>query len=251
MYDKVLVDLRLTMESGQPSQFLWKKDGKRYYRYVGGEKCHLWQEEDLHYTPGFGEYIIELLRAEDDLERIYREISTDDVMRRAIDRYRGLRITKNDPWETLVSFVCSINNNIPRICRNVQSLIHRGRILSPEELLVMDLKPCKLGFREGFLSRIAEMMPSYDLDKIGRMSYEDAKDTLMEFPGVGDKVSDCVLLFGYGFLEAFPIDVWMRRAMKEYYGTSKPREMKTYAAKKWGPYAGYAQQYLYCVIRGL
>jgi N-glycosylase/DNA lyase len=239
------------MESGQPPQFLWKKDGERYYRYVGGEKCHLWQEQGLNYTPGFREYIMELLRAEDDLERIYREINTDDAMRNALERYRGLRITKNDPWETLVSFVCSINNNIPRICRNVQSLIYEGRILSPKEILTADLKECKLGFRESFLSRIAEMMPSYDLDKIGRMSYEDAKDTLMEFPGVGDKVSECVLLFGYGFLEAFPIDIWMRRAMNEYYGISKPKEIKAYAAKKWGPYAGYAQQYLYCAIRGV
>jgi N-glycosylase/DNA lyase len=194
---------------------------------------------------------MELLRTEDELETIYTEICTDDTLRKAIETYRGLRITKNDPWETLVSFVCSINNNIPRICRNVQSLTHGGRILSPEEIMGADLKECKLGFREDFLNRIAEMMPSYDLDKIGRMSYEDAKDTLMEFPGVGDKVSDCVLLFGYGFLEAFPLDVWMRRAMRKYYGINKPREIKAYASKKWGPYAGYAQQYLYCAIRGL
>lgn len=237
------------MESGQPPQFLWQKEGQRYYRYVNGKKCYLWQDHTLHCTPGFGGYVEEMLRSQDDLEGIYGEIATDDIMKKAIARYRGLRLTKNDPWETLVSFVCSINNNIPRICRNVQSLMHEGKILAPEELLKANLQECKLGYREDFLSRIAEAAPS--LDKIGRMDYEDAKQGLMELPGVGDKVADCVLLFGYGFLEAFPVDVWIRRAMREYYGVSKPKDVRAYANKKWGAYAGYAQQYLYCMIRGM
>ncbi len=244
----MLLDLRLTMESGQPPQFLWKREGSKYFRYINEKKCYLWQDKELHHTPGYDGYINEFLRAQDDLEEIYGKIATDPVMKRAVEKYRGLRITKNDPWETLVSFVCSINNNIPRICKNVQSLMHKGRILSPEELLSRDLEACRLGFRARFLKEIAEMMPSYDLTKIGRMDYEDAKAILMEFPGVGDKVSECILLFGYGFLEAFPVDVWIARAMERYYGVSG-KNAREYARKRWGPLAGYAQQYLYCHIR--
>lgn len=248
---KVLINLRLTMESGQPTQFLWMREGNRYYRFFGGGRCYIWEERGLHYTQGFKEYIEELFRVQDDLEGIYRTIGSDDVMKAAIQRYRGLRITKNDPWETIVSFVCSINNNIPRICRNVQSLVRKGKVMSPEEILRTDLKECRLGYREEYLYRLAEMMPSYDLDKIGRMSYEDAKHGLMELPGVGGKVADCVLLFGYGFLEAFPVDVWIKKAMKEYYGISRSGEINRCAEEQWGNYAGYAQQYLYCAIRGL
>lgn len=238
------------MESGQPPQFLWKREGFRYCRYIDGKKCCLWHDGKLRCTPGHEGYIRELLRAGDDLEAIYGEISTDPVMKRAVEKYRGLRVTKNEPWETLVSFVCSINNNIPRICRNVQSLMVNGRVMSPGELLTKDLVECRLGFRVRFLKEIARMMPSYDLDKIARMGYEEAKATLMEFPGVGDKVSECVLLFGYGFLEAFPVDVWIARAMETYYGVPG-KKAREYARERWGPLAGYAQQYLYCAVRGV
>lgn len=247
----MLIDLKHTMESGQPPQFIWRKEGDKYLRYIEGEKCYLWQGKRLHYTPEFKDYVEEFLRVKDDLEDIYSAIATDAAMRETIRRYRGLRITKNDPWETLLSFICSINNNISRICRNVQSLMQDGRMLSPEEILCTDLKQCRLGFREDYLIRIVEMMPSYDLDRIGKMSYEEAKATLMELPGVGDKVSECVLLFGYGFLEAFPVDVWISRAMEAYYGVRGWNNIREFAKKKWGPLAGYAQQYIYCAIRGL
>jgi N-glycosylase/DNA lyase len=246
----MLLDLELTMESGQPPQFLWRREGKRYCRCIKGEKCYLWQEGEVRCTHGHEDYIRELLRADDDLEAIYRDIATDPVMKKAVKKYRGLRITKSDPWETLVSFVCSINNNIPRICRNVQSLMDDGRVLSPGELLEKDLRECRLGFRSKFLKKIAEMMPSYDLEKIGREGYEESKAALMELPGVGDKVSECVLLFGYGYLEAFPVDVWIARAMSTYYGVPR-KNAREYARKKWGSLAGYAQQYLYLTIRGL
>lgn len=210
----------------------------------------MWQDEKLHYTPGYEDYVYSLLRLEDDLEKIYKEIATDPFMIKAVKKYRGLRITKSDPWETLISFVCSINNNIPRICKNVQSLMENGKILPPEDLLRADLHRCKLGFRAKFLRQIAEMISSYDLEKIGKMEYEEAKATLVELPGVGDKVSECVLLFGYGFLEAFPVDVWIARAMKEYYGVTGKKARK-FARERWGALAGYAQQYLYCAIRGV
>ncbi len=251
MNNELLINLKLTMESGQPPQFIWNKEGGHYYRFFDGVKCVLFQENKLNYTPIFKDYIMEFLRSDDDLNKIYKKISTDTILKKSIKIYNGLRITKNDPWETLVSFVCSINNNIPRISKNVQSLMINGKILSPEQILKTDLRPLKLGYREKFLYKIGEMMPSYDLSTLGEMDYQEAKSTLMEFPGVGNKVSDCILLFGYGFLEAFPLDVWMQRAMKKYYGISKPKEIDNYAKKKWGEYAGYAQQYLYCAIRGV
>ncbi len=245
----MLLNLQLTMESGQPPHFVWCREGNRYYRYLRGKRIEIWMEgEKLHCTEGFENYVREFLRLDDDLEAIYKKISTDEAMRRAIKKYRGLRLTRSDPWETLVCFLCSINNSIPRIRKNVQSLMKRGRIPGAEKISRCDLKRCRLGFREKFIKETARLAKSYDFKAIETLDYETAREKLMTLPGVGPKVADCVLLFGFGFLEAFPTDVWIERAMKHYYGVEK-REVRQFAARRWSQYAGYAQQYLYCLAR--
>ncbi len=251
----MLLNLELTMESGQPPEFVWAREGGggKYSRYLNGKKIYVWQEKGkLLATPGFERYAENFLRAEDDLNEIYKKISTDAVMRRAIEKYRGLRITRSGPWETLVCFICSINSNIPRIRKNVQSLMKNGEVISPEEMARGDLRACRLGYRCDYLQETARLVSSsFDLEKIGRMDYESAREALMELPGVGPKVADCVLLFGYGFLEAFPVDVWIARAMEKYYHKKTQKEIREFARERWGKYAGYAQQYLFCHARGL
>ncbi|MEW6329265.1 MAG: DNA glycosylase [Candidatus Micrarchaeota archaeon] len=250
----MLLNLHLTMSSGQPPEFVWTlAKGERYFRYLNGKKIYIWQQNGkLLCTRGFEKYAENLLRAEDDLSAIYRMISTDAVMGRALEKYRGLRLTRSDPWETLVCFICSINSNIPRIRKNVQSLMRDGEILSPEEMARGDLSACRLGYRCEYLQETARLVSSsFDLEKIGRMDYEDAREALMELPGVGPKVAECVLLFGYGFLEAFPVDVWIARAMEKYYRRKTQKEIREFARERWGEYAGYAQQYLFCYARGV
>jgi N-glycosylase/DNA lyase len=249
---RALINLKLTMESGQPPEFLWNKDGERYWRELGdGSCCYLWQrDEELLYQGCTESYVREFLRLDDNLEEIYAVISAEDeVMTRAIERFRGLRITKNDPWETLVAFICSINNNIPRIRRNVQCLLSGGCVLPPEQLAAADLTRAKLGFRESYLKATAERVANMDFEALGKLNYTEAKQELMKLQGVGEKVADCVLLFGFGYLEAFPVDVWIARAMRAYYGIDKIKEMRRFARERWHPYEGYAQQYLYMLVR--
>ncbi|MFH1773891.1 MAG: DNA glycosylase [Methanobacteriota archaeon] len=248
---KMIINLKLTMESGQPPNFIWSKDGDKYFRYIGGEKCYIWEDNGLRCTEGFEDYVLKLLRGSDDLNAVYKKISTDAVTKQAIKKYSGLRVTLSDPWETLVCFICSVNNNIPRIRRNVQSLMREGRVLTPEEILRADLSRCCLGFREKFLRETAELALSYDLEKIGKTDYKTAKQVLMELPGVGAKVADCALLYGYGVLQAFPIDVWIQRAMEKYYRKKKPAEIRKFAEERWGSCAGYANTYLYAAVRGI
>ncbi|MDD5317702.1 MAG: DNA glycosylase [Candidatus ainarchaeum sp.] len=244
-------DLRRTMESGQPPHFTWNCANGRYSRMVGGEKLELWQDSKgrLHFTEGFDEYVHGFLRLDDDLVEIYSQIATDDAMRAAIKSCRGLRVTKSDPWEALVCFVCSVNNNIPRIRKMVQSLMHEGEIMRPVEMLSEDLGKKRLGYREKYLGGCAEKAVDYDLGRIGAMDYGEARLALQEFPGVGPKVADCVLLFGYGFLEAFPVDVWVARQMKRLYCAKNAADARAIAGRKWGDYAGYAQQYLFHAAR--
>jgi N-glycosylase/DNA lyase len=238
------------MESGQPPHFTWNFDGSRYSRTVCGERLELWQEGGrLRFTPGFKGYVSEFLREGDDLQAIYSRISSDRMMAEAVSHCRGLRITKSGRWESLVCFVCSINNNIPRIRKMVQSLMSEGEVLPPEELLRKDLSRLRLGYRQKFLEGCAERALCGELDAARRMAYGDAFCALQEFPGVGPKVADCVLLFGFGFLEAFPVDVWVSRAMLELYGVKRQKEARAKARALWHPFEGYAQQYLFYAAR--
>lgn len=243
------------MKSGQTPEFLWNENNGKYSRLAGGKLCEIWHDGELRFTPGFEDYVMELLRKDDDLESIYKKINTDDLMGEAIKKYRGLRITKSEPWETTLSFICSINNNIKRIRKNVQSLMINGRVMTPEEILSTDINHARLGFRQKFLKRTAEMIVSgHSLEEIKKMNYEEAVEHLTKFHGVGDKVANCVLLFGYGFLESFPVDTWIRKAMIEnYFGGEKTSDKKIqgFAFDKWGKYAGYANQYLFCYARKL
>ncbi|MEM3030830.1 MAG: hypothetical protein QXH27_03790 [Candidatus Micrarchaeia archaeon] len=244
------ISLRLTMESGQPPEFLWQKTERGYARKIGGRTCEVWSEGDrLCFTPGFEREINTLFRAQDDLAAIEEAVATDRIMRLAFSRYRGLRITETNPWETMVCFICSINNNIPRIKRMVQGLMRDGCVLPPEEMARAHLAGLKLGFREKFLKQAAKKAIGFDWSALRSADFDKAKRALMDFPGVGDKVADCILLFGLGRLEAFPVDVWIRRAMRRYYGQRTIGQIHSFAKKKWSPLAGYAQQYLYCLAR--
>ncbi len=251
----MLLDLRLTMESGQTPEFVWSKNGNRYSRQVGGRLCELWQDDSVRCTKGFEKHTSEFLRENDDLETIYKNINTDEIIDEAINRYRGLRITKNDPWETTVAFICSANNNIKRIRKNVQSLMVNGAVMAPDGILKTDLKFAKLGFREKFLKTTASMVEAgYSLEEIKNMKYDEAVARLTKLHGVGNKVANCILLFGYGFLEAFPTDTWIRNIMVEnYFGGKKTsdKNIQSFAQDRWGKYAGYANQYLFCYARRL
>ncbi|MBI2085164.1 MAG: hypothetical protein HYT71_01475 [Candidatus Aenigmarchaeota archaeon] len=251
----MLINLSLTMKSGQTPEFVWSEKDGNFSRLVGGKLCEIWHDGELHFTKGFEDYVMELLRKDDDLEKIYEKINTDEVMNNAIKKYRGLRITKSDPWETTVSFICSVNNNIKRIRKNVQSLMVNGNVMTPQEISDADINHARLGFREKFLKKTSEaIMGGHSIEEIKNMNYDTALAHLTKLHGIGDKVANCVLLFGYGFLESFPIDTWIRKIMvKNYFEGKKTNDKKIreFAQARWGKYAGYANQYLFCYARGL
>jgi len=239
-------NLKLTMESGQPPHFLWHRNGDIWRRQIMGERCELWQSgTTVECTPGFERYVDRMLRSSDNLEQICRGIGKDMQMRAAIAEQRGLRLTLSDPWETTVSFVCSVNNNIARIGQMVRAIMQDGVMLPPAEMATANLSKAKLGYREPWLKSIGEQLASYDFADIAKMDYQTAHDWLQQMPGIGPKVADCILLYGFGKTEAFPVDVWMQRAMQNWYGAKTPRQIRAFVENRWGKSAGYAQLYLY------
>ena len=205
-------------------------------------------------------------RLDDDLAAIYRDITRDPQVAAMVGRYRGLRLLRLEPWECLISFVCSANSNLPRIHANVEALSQRfgqplvldGRIRytfpTPEQLAEAGestLRGLGLGFRAPSVASVTMSVAAGDLDleSLRHSPYPVAKARLMELRGVGPKIADCVLLHSLDKLEAFPIDVWVRRALGEWYfqGRKPPpdRVMLEWAQEYFGPYAGYAQLYLF------
>ena len=203
-----------------------------------------------------------------DLASVLSSIDVDGQIHEAIGRHRGLRVLRQEPWECLVAFICSSYNNIKRIQGMIERLAQaygtavgfngfRGYTMPAPEAIAAaserDLRALGLGFRAAYLKATARMIANgaLPLDALRRASYPAAKTALMQCDGVGDKVADCVALFGLEQYEAFPIDLWIERAMRYYFRRQRlsPKRIHEFARRHFGPHAGYAQQYLYHDVR--
>jgi N-glycosylase/DNA lyase len=182
-----------------------------------------------------------------DYEAIKSEFASDPVMAEAMERFGGIRILRQDKWEALVSFIISQNNNIPRIKLIIGRLVeHYNRFPTTSDLAAETpetLAFARAGFRAKYLCGSAQMIDcgEVSLEQIAAMPTPEARTELQKLPGVGPKVAECTLLYGMGRLECFPVDVWIKRALAEYYPGGFPFQNH--------PYAGIAQQFLFHYIR--
>jgi N-glycosylase/DNA lyase len=192
-------------------------------------------------------------------------------MRAAVAACRGLRLLRQDPWECLASFILSSTKQIVQIQQIVALLCERfgERLLVPpghepvfsfpnaDRLAACaepDLRACKMGFRAPNLLRTARMIAGGDFDpaSLHGCSVDEARAKLVALPGVGNKIANCVLLFAYGFQEAFPVDVWVMKALRQLYFPKRrvsPQRLARFIATHFGANAGYAQQYLFHYMR--
>lgn len=189
-----------------------------------------------------------------DYAAIINQFSSDETLKKAASFSSGIRILRQEPFEALCSFIISQNNNIPRIkgiisrlCENYGEPIENGYAFPSAKrlaaLTVEDLAPIRSGFRAKYIIDAARRVASgdIDLDALKDLSYDEAQKILLTIKGVGPKVADCTLLYGCGHIEAFPKDVWIKRALKEYFGGEIP-QCATGAA-------GIAQQYIFYYVR--
>lgn len=263
-------DLASTLESGQAHR--WQREGGWYWGVVHGNLIKIRQNAmalEIYSAPLPPDTLLDTLknyfRLDDDLSLIYGEINRDPRIDEMIRKYSGLRLLRQEPWECLVAFICSATSSIPRIASNMESIAeafgdpvslhNRIRYTFPPAKKIaaageQALRDLRLGFRAKYLiqaaTRVAEGL--LDLDELKGVSYWDAKARLMEIPGIGAKIADCVLAFSLDKLEAFPIDRWVSRAIAEWYfdnQTLSYKETVTWAHSYYGRYAGYAQQYLF------
>ena len=265
------LDLATSLESGQSHR--WRREGDWLSGVVRGNfikvrqiglrielRSQPWPEASL--VPLLQSY----LRLDDDIHAIYADIGRDPRVAEMVAQYSGLRVLRLEPWECLVSFICSANSNIPRIHQNMEKLADtfgdpismdgqvRHAFPTPSQLAEAseeELRRLGLGFRAPYVAKATRMVQDgrLDLDDLVRAPYQEAKAKLMECPGIGPKIADCIAVFSLEKLEAFPIDVWIRRALGEWYfpGQKTPpdRVLLEWAHGHFGRYGGYAQQYLF------
>lgn len=207
-----------------------------------------------------------------DFDRDYGAIkavlSSDPIMAQAIGFGWGMRVLNQDPWETLISFILSANNNVKRIQLIIQRLSEcLGRPIpfdglvyytfpSPQALSDAEeevLRHCGCGYRAPYVLDAARRICSgaLSLETLRHMSYEKAFKDIQQCMGVGPKVADCILLYGLGHTRAFPVDVWVKRVMEHFYckGPAAPKSIKELADRQFGEYSGIAQQYLFYYAR--
>jgi N-glycosylase/DNA lyase len=275
------LDLRTTVESGQ--SYLWgREDGQMYesgapdgwYRTTdGGDAVRVRQRDgalEWEATADLGGRLRERLRLGDDLRAIEAAAPDDGLVGTAYDAHRGLRLVADPFFPTLVSFICSTQMRVERIFGMQEAL--RGRYGDPVELgdttydsfptpptlaaaTEAELRDLGLGYRAPYVVRTAEMVADGELTRadIEGLPYEDAREALTGFVGVGQKVADCVLLFSLGYLQAVPLDTWIQTAIEEHYPDC---DRGDYAATSraireqfGGEYAGYTQTYVFHHLR--
>ena len=279
-------DLQATVESGQ-SYLWWREDGREYETHPrGGDAWYrtttratgepaairvrqvdgrLEWESTIDAEP----VLRRRLRLDDDLAAIRAQVPDDDLVADAFETYPGMRLVRDPPFGALVSFICSAQMRVSRIHGMQQALRESfGTPISfagetvyayptPDQLAAASeaaLRDLSLGYRAPYVQETAAMVAEGDHpgERQGT-SYEAAREALTRYVGVGQKVADCVLLFSLGYLEAVPLDTWIRKTIAEYYPDcdrdSYEATSRAIRARLGGAYAGYTQTYIFHYLR--
>jgi N-glycosylase/DNA lyase len=267
-------DLAATLASGQA--FRWRQRESQWEGVVQGRWVRLRQtaagiSAQTARPVADWDWLKKYLQTDLDIESVIETFPKDEAMRASVAACRGLRLLRQDPWECLASFILSSTKQIVQIQQIVRSLCqcfgtpvvvpagHPPEFAFPGAAQLAaatdaGLRACKMGFRAPYLLASARMVAAgeIDLPALQTQDCQTARTALVQLPGVGDKIANCVLLFAYGFQEAFPVDVWVRKALLQLYFPRRrpsPQRLLNFTRTYFGPNSGYAQQYLFHYIR--
>ena len=279
MHLNVLFDLDFSLCCGQV--FRWKKIDGWWYGVVGENILKIRQcARELEFEGVGEEFVRCYFGLNDDLEQISQCISKDPYIQKALRRFEGLRIVRQEPWECLIGFICATYKSIAAIelmLRKISERYGEKRLFDGKEFYLFPsverlalagesgLRECGLGYRAKYVQATAKKIceEHFDLESLKVVLYLEARKKLLEFSGVGLKVADCVLLFSLEKSEAFPVDVWVKRVILNHYADQFPealvKKMQShnslnngeylkigdFARAYFGRYAGYAQEYLF------
>jgi len=268
MKKKFSINVENSINSGQV--FLWKKNKDYWYGVNGTNILKIDKKAEIE---SFQNSKVDFFRETDDMTKIIKSISKDKIVKDAVEKFQGMRILRQDPFQCLISFIVSSNSNIPKIKFCLENITKKfgKKVLweglefylfpKPQKLAkasLVDIKSCGVGYRDSFIIQAAKMIASKEIDfqNLKKMNYYTAKEEICKIPGVGNKVADCVMLFSLDKLESVPLDRWIIRILSKYYNDKFEIKTKTITPKQYdtlhqkiiehfGPYAGYSQQFLF------
>lgn len=261
----IFISLKDTFECGQC--FRWNEFEKGYIGVAGGRVVYVWQNSpnEMFLTntniDDVRDFWVNYFDLKTDYDVIISSIPENDIyLRQAADCGRGIKILRQDPAETIISFIISANNNIKRIKGIIEKLssLYGDKILYQDtvyfafpslsvlnKLTIDDLRILHAGYRDKYLIDAFEKLSDDRVIALKKDPIsEDRKKFLLSIKGVGPKVCDCIRLFGFSEYDAFPKDVWIKRVIKEHYGDD-------FDEKQFGKYAGVYQQYMFHYARNL
>ena len=272
MKNKFSIDIDNSINSGQV--FLWQKNKLNWYGIDGQNILKINHEGKIKSIQNMK---TDFFRKNDDIEKIIESISKDKIIKKAVKKYEGLRIFNQDPFQCMISFIISSNSNIQKIKNSLEKITKKfGKKVKiqnkefflfpePEKLAratIDEIKSCGVGYRAPFIKEAAKMviLKKIDFEYLKKCDYHEAKKNICLVPGIGNKVADCIMLFSLNKLEAFPLDTWMIKILEKYYSKEFQIETKTITEKQYeilhekivdyfGPYCGYAQQFLFKMER--
>ncbi|MDE6189445.1 MAG: hypothetical protein K2G37_04090 [Clostridia bacterium] len=252
-------NIRHILECGQIFRFAAQDDGS--YRVYSKDKTALVCQDDAQaviYTDDT-DYFSKFFDLERDYSLIKTALRDKPFMKEALEYGGGIRILNQDKWEMLISFIISANNHIPRIKGIIERLCSNlgdkkdgyYAFPTPEQMAQADEKfyaSIGAGYRAKYLAKTAQdVAKGFDLDEISTLDGNEGSKRLCKLLGVGGKVADCILLFGYHKQDVFPVDTWIRKVYKDVVGDGELNNasMRKKLIEIYGEYSGYAQQYLF------
>ena len=272
MKNKFSIDVDNSINSGQV--FLWEKQGSDWYGIDGQDVLKINKNGVIKSIRNLK---TDFFRKNDNMQEIIKSISKDKTVKEAVKEYEGLRLFRQDPFQCLISFIISSNSNIQKIKNSLEKITKKfGKkvkiqnkefFLFPEpekiaKATIDEIKSCGVGYRAPFIKEAAKMvtLKKMDFEYLKKCDYHEAKKNICLVPGIGNKVADCIMLFSLNKLESFPLDTWMIKILEKYYSKEFKIETKTITQKQYellhekivnyfGPYCGYAQQYLFKMER--
>jgi N-glycosylase/DNA lyase len=258
-------DLEKTLNCGQV--FHWERSGAGFVGAIGEKAAYVEQRGDgLRFTGVSAKIIANYFSLDHPLADICRSFPSDPAMTAARDFCRGLRIIRQPRWECLATFICSSMKQVAHIRQISLALRKRfgtGKVITGTEVCPFpsaarlartserELRECALGYRAKNLLATARLVASgdADLEAWSKLPDDELRARLCELPGVGAKVANCVMLFAYERLRAFPVDVWIERVLRQQYFPRRRKvtaqQLREFCDRYFGDHGGYAQQYLF------
>jgi len=272
MKNKFSIDTDNSINSGQV--FLWERQGVDWYGINGQDILKIDKNASIKSIRNLK---TDFFRKNDNMQEIIKSISKDKTVRKAVKEYQGLILFRQDPFQCVISFIISSNSNIQKIKNSLEKITKKfGKkvkiqnkefFLFPEpkklaRATIDEIKSCGVGYRAPFIKEAAKMviLKKIDFEYLKKCDYHEAKKNICLVPGIGNKVADCIMLFSLNKFESFPLDTWMIKILEKYYSKEFKIETKTITQKQYellhekivnyfGPYCGYAQQYLFKMER--